>query len=147
MTLPSTKLLAVLAALPLAACVTATTSTTTWGDDGAAYADPGWVRTGHVETVRETVQRVQGDPAGGAVAGGIVGGLIGALVDPPHALAGAIGGAAIGAAASQGSGERRWYEVRVRFDDGGVERFVYEGGSPFRPGQPVQLTAQGLYPY
>jgi len=34
--------------------------------------------------------------------------------------------------------------VRVRFDDGGYSTFVYNGYSPFWPGQPVILTPQGL---
>ncbi len=141
------KLLAALAVLPLAACVTTTTSSTTWGEDGSAYAQGEWARPGHVESIRETVQRQQGDPAGGAVAGAMIGGLLGSMVDGPHAVAGAIGGAMVGAASSQGGGEHRSYEVFVRFDDGGRERFVYEDALPFRTGDSVQLTPRGLYPY
>jgi outer membrane lipoprotein SlyB len=60
------------------------------------------------------------------------------------AVAGAIGGAMIGAAASDGRAEDRLYEVFVRFDDGALEPFVYQNVLPFRVGEPVVLTAQGL---
>ena len=59
-------------------------------------------------------------------------------------MAGAIGGAMMGAASSQGQAEQRMYEVLVRFDDGALETFVYQGYLPFAAGEPVVLTAQGL---
>jgi outer membrane lipoprotein SlyB len=62
------------------------------------------------------------------------------------AVFGAATGAVVGAAASQGSAEERWYEVTVRFDDGGLETFVYRSWPPFRVGDPVQLTQLGLSP-
>jgi outer membrane lipoprotein SlyB len=105
-----------------------------------------WVRYGRVSWIRETVQRQEGNPAGGAVAGAVIGGLLGGGRGP-GALIGAVGGAAIGASASQSGPEIRHYEVMVGFDDGGYQVFVYQGGSPFRPGQTVMLTAQGLSPY
>jgi len=143
--------------LPLLAlgCVTSTTTTRSWGaQDQAPDA-----RYGRVESVRETVQRQEGDPAAGAVAGALVGGLLGSVLgghthydrygyghsrgSGAGAVAGAVGGAMIGAAASQGS-ERRSYEVFVRFDDGGLERFVFDGALPFQVGEPVALTPEGL---
>ncbi len=133
-----------LPALLLSACVATTTSTRTWGEPGYGQ---GWARYGRVETVRETVQRQQGDPGGGAVAGAIIGGLLGNAWSGGHAgatVAGAIGGAVVGSAASQGQAEQRFYEVFVRFDDGALEPFVYQGYLPFNPGDPVVLTAQGL---
>ncbi len=60
------------------------------------------------------------------------------------AVAGAVGGAMVGAAASEGQGEDRSYEVFVRFDDGALESFVYQNVLPFRVGDAVALTAQGL---
>jgi len=148
--------LLVVPALLLGGCVTTTTRTTTWGD---AYSG-NWARYGRVESIRETVQSQQGDPAAGAVAGAIIGGLIGSTfgahtyVDRwgrahthgsgAGTLVGAVGGAMVGAAASQGQGEDRTYEVFVRFDDGALESFVYRNVLPFRVGDPVALTAQGL---
>jgi outer membrane lipoprotein SlyB len=133
-----------------ASCATTTTSSTTWsappGPGGGWAPPPGqWARPGRVESVQEVVHRTQGDPAGGALAGALIGGfLFGGR--GPATLIGAAGGAAIGAAASQGSSERRDYQVLVRFDDGQYGMFMYGGYSPFAPGQPVVLTPQGLAP-
>jgi outer membrane lipoprotein SlyB len=132
-----------LPALLLSACVTTATSSRTWGEP---YGQ-GWTRYGRVESVRETVHRQQGDPAGGAVAGAIIGGLLGNAFSGGHGgatVAGAVGGAMVGASASQGAAEQRTYEVFVRFDDGAVEQFVYQNVLPFRVGEPVVLTANGL---
>ncbi|GEJ59366.1 hypothetical protein [Anaeromyxobacter diazotrophicus] len=145
-------------ALLLSGCVTHRTTTRTW-DDGYGQE---WSRPGHVESVRETVQRDEGNPAGGAVAGALIGGLLGSALgghtsydrwgtghyhgSAAGALVGAVGGAAVGAAASQGSAERRWYELFVRFDDGGLDRYVYEGYPPFQVGQPVVAGPRGLAP-
>jgi outer membrane lipoprotein SlyB len=144
-----------LPALLATGCVTTATTTRTWTDPGAE-----WARYGRVESVTEVVQRTQGNPAGGAVAGAIIGGLLGSAVtghtdydrhgrayhhgDAGGAVVGAIGGAVVGAAASQGSSESRTYEVNVRFEDGGVERFVYAGAPPFGSGEPVVQTPRGL---
>jgi outer membrane lipoprotein SlyB len=148
-----------LASVALPGCVMTTTETRTWDDP---YAQGAYGRHGRVDRVREVVQRQQGNPAGGAVAGAIIGGLIGsafgahthydrwgyAHTQPSGAgaLVGAAGGAAIGAAASQGGAEARWYEVYVRFDDGGYETFTYRDASPFRPGDEVTLGPRGLSP-
>ncbi|HEY7372032.1 MAG TPA: hypothetical protein VIF57_07610 [Polyangia bacterium] len=126
-----------------ASCATTTTSSTTWVDPAAAgYGPP---RTGRVASVQEVVQRVQGNPAGGALAGALIGGLLTGGRGPVR-LFGAATGAAIGAAASQGSAETRSYQVQVRFDDGTAGMFVYRGYSPFWPGEAVVLTPQGLAP-
>lgn len=146
-----------LASLLTPACVMTTTETRTWSDPNDQQA---YERHGRVESIRETVQRQQGNPAAGAVAGAIIGGLIGSTLgghtsydrwgnahyvgDGAGAMVGAVGGAAVGAAASSGSAEGRWYEVNVRFDDGGYETFTFRGGSPFRPGDAVILGARGL---
>jgi outer membrane lipoprotein SlyB len=152
------KLTAVLLvpAILLGGCVTTTTRSTTWGDPYGGS----WARYGRVESIRETVRTQQGDPAAGAVAGAIIGGLIGSTLGGHRhvdrwgrthvhgsgagAVVGAVGGAMVGAAASQGQGEDRTYEVFVRFDDGALETFVYQNVLPFRVGDPVALTAQGL---
>jgi len=156
----NTRALALLAmaSVALPACVTTTTETRTFEDP---YGQPAY-RYGRVERVQEVVQRQEGNPAAGAVAGAIVGGILGGALtgythydrwgyahselNPAGALVGAAGGAAVGAAASQSGPENRWYEVYVRFDDGGYETFSYRGGSPFRPGEVVALGPQGLAP-
>ncbi len=138
-----------LPALLLTGCVTTTVATRTWGPG----ADPGanWVRYGSVETIRETVVRQRGDPAAGAAAGAVIGGILGSAFgghghhdSAAGAVFGAIGGAMVGAAASQGGPDTVTYEVWVRFDDGGYEPFVYGPPLPFRVGDRVSLTPQGL---
>jgi outer membrane lipoprotein SlyB len=126
------------------ACTTTTTTTRSWGEP---YNDGYWVRYGRVEHIRETIQREQGNPAGGALAGALIGGMIGGSLGGGGAgtIMGAAGGAVVGAQASQGSAERRFYEILVRFDDGGVLSVVYEGYPPFRVGEFVQQTPQGLF--
>jgi outer membrane lipoprotein SlyB len=137
-----TRLALALPALLLSACVATSTTTRTWGDPYGS----GWARYGRVESVRETIHRQQGDPAGGAVAGAVIGGILGSAWSGHRggAVAGAIGGAMVGATASQGYVEDRIYEVFVRFEDGALETFVYRGVLPFRPGDSVALTAHGL---
>lgn len=147
-----------LASITLPGCVVTTTESRTWDDP---YYQQAYQRHGRVDRVREVVQRQQGNPGAGAVAGAIIGGILGGAItghthydrwgyahseaNPAGALVGAMGGAAVGAAASQGSGaENRWYEVYVRFDDGGYETFTYRNGSPFRPGDDVILGPRGL---
>lgn len=133
--------LALLPALMLSGCVATTYRSQTWSSD--PYGQQ-WARYGHVESVRETVRTQQGDPGAGAVAGAIVGGLLFGGRHPAQTLFGMGAGAMVGAAASSGSAEDRFYEVFVRFDDGAVERYVYQNVLPFRVNEPVVLTAQGL---
>lgn len=135
-------LLAGLAMVIAGSCANTSTSTTTWSAPPAAA---GWTRAGYVESISEIVERVEGNPAGGALAGALIGGVL--FGHRGHAsLFGAATGAALGAAASQGRHETRTYHVLVRFDDGTHGMFVYAGPPPFLPGQPVALTAQGLGP-
>ena len=125
----------------LPACMATSTTTTTWTDPSA----PGyWYRQGQVESVQEMVRRTEGNPAGGALMGALIGGfLFGGR--GPGALIGAMGGAAVGASASQGTSESRTYQVLVHFDDGTYGMFAYGGyAPPFRPGERVVLTPQGL---
>jgi outer membrane lipoprotein SlyB len=154
----SLSLLLLPALLATGCYATSTTSRTTWGP---SYGER-WYREGRVESVRETVRRLQGDPGKGAVAGAIIGGILGSAVgghthydrrgrahhhgSGAGAVAGAIGGAVVGAAASQGSAEERVYDVFVRFDDGGYETFSYRDHLPFGVGDPVRLTSRGLEP-
>lgn len=137
-----TLLPVILVGLLAQACATRTTSATTWT---AAPPAATWARPGYVESVSEIVERIEGNPAGGALAGALIGGFL--FGGHGHAsLFGAATGAAVGAATSHGVAESRRYQVMVRFYDGSSGMFVYRGYSPFRPGQPVVLTPQGLAP-
>ena len=134
------SLAVLMTAAVLAGCATTTTTSSTWVDPAAGA---NWVRPGHVESVQEIVRRTEGNPAGGALAGALIGGFLFGHRGRAS-LFGAVTGAAVGASASQGTAENRSYQVLVRFDDGGYGMFVYNGYSPFRPGEPVLLTPQGL---
>lgn len=133
--------LVVLPALLLGGCMHTQYRTQTWSAD--PYGTE-WARHGRVESIRETVRTQQGDPGAGAFAGAIIGGLLFGGHHPVQTMVGMAGGAMVGAAASQGGAEDRFYEVFVRFDDGAVERYVYQNVLPFRVGEGVTLTAQGL---
>jgi outer membrane lipoprotein SlyB len=99
-------------------------------------------REGRVESVRQIVHRVEGNPAGGAAAGALIGAvLFGGR--GPRTLFGAAAGAATGAALSQGSYETRDYEVVVRFDNGARGVFTYRDYSPFAPGDRIALGPDG----
>ncbi len=138
--------LLLLPALLATGCVHTYTRSRSWGDQPYA-PQQAWERTGRVTNVRETVYEQRGDPGGGAVAGAIVGGLLGHAITGGRgggALVGALGGAAVGANASQGAARETVYEVTVRFDDGGVQTYAFRGYLPFRPGDDVRLTPQGL---
>jgi outer membrane lipoprotein SlyB len=128
-------------------CVHASTRTREWGEPAMGAPQQAWERPGRVTRVRETVYEQRGDPGGGAVAGALVGGLLGHAITGGHgggALVGALGGAAVGASASQGGAQETVYEVTVQFDDGGVQTYGFKGYLPFRPGEDVRLTPQGL---
>jgi outer membrane lipoprotein SlyB len=125
---------AALATAGLTGCATTSRTTTT---TSIPRADIG--KTGQVVAVHQTVERVQGNPVGGALAGGVIGG-----IGFRNSAVGAVAGAATGAALSRGSSERRAYQVDVQFDDGTVGRFDYVDYSPFRPGDRVMITSRGL---
>jgi outer membrane lipoprotein SlyB len=99
-------------------------------------------RSGTVESVRQIVRRVEGNPAGGAAAGALIGAILFGGRGP-RTLFGAAAGAATGAALSQGAYETRAYEVVIRFDDGTRGVFTYRDYSPFRPGDRIELDDRG----
>ncbi len=141
---PRTLALLLTAALALPACVMTTEARRPWGAPGPGAE---WARYGRVESIQEVVRRQEGNPAGGAVLGALVGGLFGNAISGSGAgtVVGAAGGAMVGAAASsQATAEQRRFEVYVRFEDGGVERFIYAGPPPYRVGDAVTLTPRGL---
>jgi outer membrane lipoprotein SlyB len=119
-------------------CYAGYSSTRTWGESG--YREGGGMeRRGRVETIRETVDRQVGNPAGGAVAGALIGGVL------TGRAGGAVLGALFGAAASQGSAERRYYEVFVVYDDGARQVFTFQGYPPFQAGDRVVVTDRGIF--
>ncbi len=141
MNLKHSFLSVVLLAVLVPAC--ATSSPEAWNGQNP---QGNWVLYGHVENVRQTAHRDQGDPAGGAAAGAVIGGVLGTVLGGRGfgTFVGAAEGAMIGAQSSQGSYVGYTFEVFVRFDDGSLRRFVYENQLPFRPGDYVVWTAQGL---
>ena len=128
--------LAASALLATTGCYAATSSSRTYGEGGDRDAPE---RRGKVETVRETIDRRVGDPAGGALAGALVGGLL------TGRTGGAILGALFGATASQGSVERRYYEVFVHYEDGARQVFTFRGPPPFQVGDRVVVTDRGIF--
>lgn len=118
----------------------------TMDTDGYQAPAGNWVAYGQVESVRPVPRYVQGDPAGGAVAGAVIGGLIGTAIGGRGfgTFVGATEGAVIGANSSQSGYAGTDFHVNVRFDDGNVRTFVYHDQNPFRPGEYVVWTQQGL---
>jgi len=101
-------------------------------------AEPAVAQTGQVVNVTEIVNRREGHPVAGAAAGALLGGAI------FHSAGAAVVGGGLGALASSGHGERRTYEVTVRFDNGEMGRFDYADWAPFRPGDRVVLQGNEL---
>ena len=124
-------------------CVGVSSRSRTWSDQ-QGQEEQVWY--GRVAQIRETVEQYRGDPAGGAIAGAVVGGVVGNALSGGHGggLFGAVAGAMIGADASRGHGERWFYEVTVRFDEGSLRTYTYEGQAPFRVGDEVVLSSAGL---
>lgn len=116
-------------------CATTSTTSTEWTDE---YSP----REGRVESVRQIVHRVEGNPAGGAAAGALIGAVLFGG-HGPRTLFGAAAGAATGAALSSGSYETRDFEVVVRFDNGARGVFTYRDYSPFAPGDRIALGPDG----
>jgi outer membrane lipoprotein SlyB len=135
--------LLILPALLGTGCVTAQARTTTWSDQPGQLEQ---VWYGRVSQIRETVEAYRGDPAAGALAGAVVGGVLGSAFSYGHGggFFGAMTGAMIGAEASRGYAERWLYEVTVRYDDGSLRTYYYEGQAPFRIGDQVVLSSRGL---
>jgi len=135
-----------LPALLATGCVGVQSTSRTWSDQPAT--DPQeQVWYGRVSQIRETVEELRGDPAAGAVAGAVVGGLLGSAMSGGHGPGGVFGamtGAMIGADASRGSPPQWIYDVTVRFQDGSLRTYRYQGQTPFRVGDEVMLTSRGL---
>jgi outer membrane lipoprotein SlyB len=133
-------LVAAVLSASLMACATTSTESTMW------TVPEGTVREGQVVGIQQVVQRTQGDPVGGALLGAVIGGLVLRNRHGGPSLFGAAAGAGIGAAASSGSETHVDYRVIVQFADGYQQSFIYHDGVPFRPGDYVVQTSQGLEP-
>jgi len=114
--------------------------------EASAPPPDNWVMYGQVEAIRATDHYEQGNPGSGAVAGAVIGGVLGTALGGRGlgTFVGATHGALIGAQASHGGYAGRSFEVFVRFEDGSVRRFVFHDRLPFRRGEPVVWTPQGL---
>lgn len=118
---------------------------------GGCYTESGYTRTytaepapayqyGRVVQVQEVVRETRGQPIAGAAAGALLGGVI------FRSAGAAVVGGGIGALASSGGSTRRVYEVTVQFDNGERGVFDYKDWAPFRPGDYVVATPNGLQP-
>jgi outer membrane lipoprotein SlyB len=99
---------------------------------------PDYNRSGRVVQVQEVRRETRGQPVAGAAAGALLGGVL------FRSAGAAVVGGGIGALASSGGSSTTVYEVTVEFDNGERGVFDYKDWSPFRPGDPVVLTQQGL---
>ncbi len=133
-------LLAALVLLLVPACATT-------GGPGQPVAQGNWALYGQVESIRQYVVQDHGNPAGGAAAGAVIGGVLGTALGGRGlgTFLGAAEGAMIGANASQGGYVGQDFQVFVRFDDGSLRSFVYHDQLPFRQGDYVVWTDQGLF--
>jgi len=140
-----------LALIPLALALSFVPACATPVVEGSPYPNaPGnWAMYGFVEGIQQRGEYVHGDPGGGAVAGAVIGGLLGTALGGRGfgTFVGAAEGAAIGANSSAGGYVVPAFHVHVRFDDGSLRTFVYRNQLPFRQGERVVWTAQGLAPY
>ena len=142
----TTRLALLLPTLLVAGCVGVQSTTRTWNEE-QGQAPTGQVWYGRVTQISETVQEFRGDPVAGAATGAVVGGLLGSAMSGGHGgggVFGAVAGAMIGADASRGAPPRWSYDVTVRYDDGSLRTYRYEGQVPFRVGDAVVLTSRGL---
>jgi outer membrane lipoprotein SlyB len=126
------KILTLLTAAALAGGCYSDTQTRT------VYAEPQRAETGQVVQVEEIVHHREGHPVAGAVAGALLGGVI------FHSGKAAVVGGGLGAIASSGHSTRRTFETTVQFDNGEMGRFDFADWSPFRPGDRVVMTNEGL---
>jgi outer membrane lipoprotein SlyB len=112
----------------------------------APYPEGNWVLYGQVESIYQRPQYAQGDPASGAVAGAVIGGFLGTALGGRGfgTLMGATHGAMIGAHSSRGGYVGTAFDVHVRFQDGSLRTFVFNNQLPFRQGEYVVWTPQGL---
>jgi outer membrane lipoprotein SlyB len=128
----STLLLALMAS----ACKTTETRITTYDSPGSPE------RVGQVAWIKETQKDEKGNPVGGAALGATIGGLAGYAIGGGvgGVVIGAVGGGATGALLSKGDGEKHWFDVNVKFDDGGEQVFRFDDSVPFVVGERVGVV-------
>jgi outer membrane lipoprotein SlyB len=134
------KILSLLVATALAGgCYTESTTSRTYTAEptaGPSYR----TQFGRVVQIQEVTRERRGQPVAGAAAGALLGGAI------FHSWGAAAVGGGIGALASSGRSGQRVVEVTVQFDNGERGVFDYQNYAPFRPGQRVVATGNGLQP-
>lgn len=118
-----------------------------------ARAVPAYPRIGTIDRI-EAVDTRYGSSGGGAVLGAVIGGVLGSRFGggfgrSAAAAAGVVGGAIIGdqserAQAAAASG--RNYRVFVRYDDGGLQRFIVPDIGSLRAGERVSYQNGALAP-
>jgi outer membrane lipoprotein SlyB len=134
------KILSLLVATALAGgCYTESTTSRTYTAEPTAGPSYG-TQFGRVVQIQEVTRERRGQPVAGAAAGALLGGAI------FHSWGAAAVGGGIGALASSGRSGTRVVEVTVQFDNGERGVFDYQNYAPFRPGQRVVATGNGLQP-
>jgi outer membrane lipoprotein SlyB len=133
------KILSLLAAAALASgCYTESTYARTYTAEPTP--GPSYAAYGRVTQIQEVVRERRGQPLAGAAAGALLGGAI------FHSWGAAAVGGGIGAIASSGRSAERVVEVTVQFDNGERGVYDYRDYAPFRPGDRVVATEDGLHP-
>lgn len=129
-------------ALLLGCCVTVPPARTTW------TAPTHRARPGVIESVDEIKEHVASNASGDVLIGVFVGSfLFSALLfhHGPRFVVGAENGTSAIAASDGDPSTLPRYQVLVHFDDGGSMTLVYTNDVPFRRGERVVLTQQGLF--
>lgn len=104
-------------------------------------------RPGVIESVDEIKEYAASNAGGDVLTGFLVGSLLfSALLfhHGPRNIVGAENGTSPIATSDEDSTTLPRYQVLVRFDDGSSMTLVYTNDVPFRPGERVVLTQQGL---
>ena len=136
-------LIALLAALTLAGCVSS--------NSGSSYSRyetrrEAVVREGVVDSVRSVMIEGTKTPVG-TIAGGAIGGIAGSNIGGGSgqvvgAVLGAVAGGLVGSAAEESITRKPGYEITVRLNNGELRSIVQEADEHFSPGERVRLISQ-----
>lgn len=118
---------------------------------GALYAQSYSVspaRPATVESIRQVVEKKEGDSPWGMLAGGLIGGGLGSLVGGGNGrtaatIVGALGGGYVGHKV-ENSQTQVVYEIGVKYDNGTWGTIRQTASPPFRIGDRVLVTDRGL---